>query len=269
MRLLAVADLHYSLPKYDWLLATASKYDLVVIAGDHLDLTSGVDFRAQAVVVRKYLDRLKAQVPVLTCSGNHDLDSRNAEGEKIARWVRDLTADGVPADGTSFVLDDTFFTICPWWDGPIEREAIARQLATDSPKREGRRWIWIHHAPPIDSPTSWGGQRSFGDQELSDWIREYAPDIVLAGHVHQSPFVPDGSWVDWIGDTWIFNAGHQYGAPPSCIILDTDQNAAVWLSAAGAQEVSLDQPLVRPIPPLTSLPVWLTSSDPAPGPIPA
>ena len=51
MRLLAVADLHYSLPQYDWLTSVAEEFDVVVVAGDHLDLSSMVDFRAQVVVV--------------------------------------------------------------------------------------------------------------------------------------------------------------------------------------------------------------------------
>ena len=50
MRLLVVADLHYSLPQYDWVLGVAPDFDLVIIAGDHLDLSSIVDVRAQIVV---------------------------------------------------------------------------------------------------------------------------------------------------------------------------------------------------------------------------
>jgi len=33
MLCLLVADLHYSLPKFDWLLKQAGKYDVVVLAG--------------------------------------------------------------------------------------------------------------------------------------------------------------------------------------------------------------------------------------------
>ena len=40
--------------------------------------------------------------------------------------------------------------------------------------------------------------------------------------MHQSPFVKDGSWVDRIGETWVFNAGQQFGVPPTHIIIDTD-----------------------------------------------
>ena len=107
--------------------------------------------------------------------------------------------EGVSSDGESFLIDDTLFTICPWWDGPITRAGIAAQLA-EAARQPRKQWIWIHHAPPDKSPTSWGGARYFGDTELAQWIGEYQPDIVFCGHVHQSPFVKDGSWVDRIGD---------------------------------------------------------------------
>ena len=268
MRLLVVADLHYSLPQYDWLLAAAGRYDLVIIAGDHLDLASLVDWRAQTVVVRKYIELISAKTRLITCSGNHDLDSRDGAGEKVAKWVGDFRHRGVPADGELLVFDDTLFTICPWWDGPLTRERIAAQIAADAPKRTGR-WIWVHHAPPDKSPTSWAGSRYFGDTSLSEWIATYSPDIVFSGHVHQSPFIKDGSWVDRIGSTWVFNAGHQFGAPPAHVILDTERNEAVWISGAGVQSVRLDQPLERPVPRLGALPAWITSSDRGAGPTPA
>ena len=85
MRCLVVADLHYSLPQFDWLLAAAPEFDLVIFAGDALDVGSLVDFRAQIVVVKKYLALLSGITKVILCSGNHDLDERSAEGEKVAR----------------------------------------------------------------------------------------------------------------------------------------------------------------------------------------
>ena len=266
MRCLIVADLHYSLPQYDWLIHTAPRFDVVIIAGDHLDISSLVDIRAQSVVVRKYIALLGARTRLLTCSGNHDLDSRDPSGEKTARWIRDLAERGVPADGQSFACKDTLFTICPWWDGPLTRDRIAAQLAADQPKRTGR-WFWVHHAPPDRSPTSWAGSRYAGDEPVLEWIGAFKPDIVFSGHVHQSPFTQGGSWVDRIGDTWVFNAGHQFGAPPTHVVVDTDENEAIWISAAGVQSVRLDRPLERPIPPRRSLPSWLT--DPVGDPIPA
>ena len=65
----------------------APDFDVVVIAGDHLDVASLVDGRAQSVVIRKYFDRLREKTRLLICSGNHDLDSKNEAGEKIAKWL--------------------------------------------------------------------------------------------------------------------------------------------------------------------------------------
>jgi Icc-related predicted phosphoesterase len=280
MRCLVVADLHYSLPQFDWLLAAAPQFDLVIFAGDALDIGSPVDFRAQIMVVRKYLALLSSVTKVMLCSGNHDLDERNPEGEKISRWIDEAREYGIACDGDSLVIGDTLFTVCPWWDGPLVKQKIDDQLRAAAAGRRGR-WIWVHHAPPADSPTSWGGKRHFGDVELKQWIEAYQPTMVISGHVHQSPFVNDGSWFDRIGNTWVFNAGHQFGRTPTHIVLDIDDSAgkaretakAFWLSAAGDEVIDLKAPLQRPAATISDVPGWLTSlitsSGQATGPIPA
>ena len=272
MRCLVVADLHYSLPQFDWVLSAAPHFDVVIIAGDALDIGSFVDFRAQIVVVRKYLARLSELTRVILCSGNHDLDERDETGEKISRWIGDVGNLGIAHDGDSLTIGDTFFTICPWWDGPRVKEQIGRQLQEAAAAHRGR-WIWIHHAPAANSPTSWGGARYFGDAELVQWIESHKPDMVLSGHVHQSPFIKDGSWFDRLGETWVFNVGQQFGRPPAHIILDLESNKAYWFSAAGEQSIDLGQPLQRPADNLATLPDWLTAVNraaaPAAGPSPA
>ena len=261
MRLLAVADLHYSLPQFDWVLEFAPDFDVVVLAGDLLELSSIVDRRAQAIVVKKYFSRLRAVTRLVTCSGNHDLDAPSETGEKVAKWLGQKQNEGVSSDGESLLLNGgVLFTVCPWWDGPITRAGIAAQLA-EAAKTERKLWIWIHHAPPDKSPISWGGTRYFGDTELAQWIVEYKPDIVLSGHVHQSPFVKDGSWVDRIGPTWVFNAGQQFGAPPTHIIIDTEAGEALWFSSAGNQYIRFSEPLERPVPRLEGIPDWLKAED--------
>lgn len=268
MRCLVVADLHYSLPQFDWVLNAAPQFDVVIIAGDALDIGSIVDFRAQIVVVRKYLQRLAARTRVILCSGNHDLDERDATGEKISRWIGEAGGLGIAHDGDSLTIGDTFFTICPWWDGPRVKAQIGAQLDDAAAAHRGR-WIWIHHAPPANSPTSWAGSRFQGDIELAQWIERYRPDIVLSGHVHQSPFTKDGSWFDKVGDTWVFNAGHQFGSPPAFIALDLDAGTAFWLSAAGEQCIDLGAPLQRPAKSIAECPGWLIAAGQAPDPIPA
>lgn len=266
MRCLIVADLHYALPQFDWLLAAGPQFDVVIFAGDALDLGSLVDYNAQIVVVRKYLERLAATTKVILCSGNHDLDARNADGEKVAHWIDQVRGLGISCDGDDLMIGDTLFTICPWWDGPLVKQKIDAQLRAAAARKAGR-WIWVHHAPPANSPTSWGGARYFGDVELVQWIGELKPQIVVSGHVHQSPFVHDGSWFDRLGQTWVFNAGRQYGRPPTHIVLDLDERKAFWMSAAGDEYVSLDAPLQRPAAPIEIAPGWLTSLGLATGQI--
>lgn len=260
MRCLVVADLHYSLPQLDWLVSAAPQFDLVIFAGDALDIGSMVDFRAQIVVVKKYLALLAAQTRVILCSGNHDLDERNTEGEKIARWISEVRELGIACDGDSLGIGDTMFTVCPWWDGPLVQQRIVEQLR-DAAAGRLRRWIWAHHAPPADSPTSWGGKRFFGDVELVQWIMQYQPSMVISGHVHQSPFITGGSWFDRLGQTWVFNTGLQPGRPPAYIVLDLDADKAFWLAAGEAQWIDLNAPLKRPAAPIEVPPDWLTFLD--------
>jgi Icc-related predicted phosphoesterase len=260
MRCLVVADLHYSLPQFDWLLAAAPQFDLVIFAGDALDIGSVVDFRAQIVVVKAYLSRLAGVSRVMLCSGNHDLDERNAEGEKYSRWISEVRELGIACDGDDLLIGDTLFTVCPWWDGPLLRQRIDAQLGAAATKA-ARHWIWVHHAPPANSPTSWSGKRHFGDVELVQWIERHRPAMVISGHVHQSPFIPDGSWFDRLGDTWVFNTGLQPGRPPAYVVIDFDESRTYWLAAGEAQWIDLGAPLRRPALPVTDPPAWLTSLD--------
>lgn len=247
MKVLAVADLHYTLKQFDWLHTVAPEFDVVVIAGDLLDIVSTVPLQGQLVVVVNHLKRLHESTRLLVSSGNHDLNGRNDAGEKVARWMTQLRRVGIECDGDRLEIDGTSISICPWWDGPSTQEDVGAQLARDASHRADR-WVWIYHAPPSDSPTSWAGDRHFGDDALSGWIARYEPDLVLCGHIHQSPFRQGGSWADRIGSTWVFNAGKQIGPVPCHIVFDTEDGSATWHSLAGSQVVDFDDPNAPPAP---------------------
>ncbi len=244
MKLLLVSDLHYTLKQFDWVYGIADRFDLVVIAGDHLDISAIAALEAQMIVIAKYLMRIRSKTRLLVSSGNHDLDRRNADGERIAAWISGSRFPGVAVDGHFLEIEDVAISVCPWWDGPIGCSTVAGQLARDAERRRAR-WIWVYHAPPDQSPVSWTGTRHFGDVELSGWIRQYQPDIVLTGHIHQSPFRSGGSWVDRIGKTWVFNAGRQIGPCPTHVIIDLGAQRASWFSLVGNEAVNLDEPLAR------------------------
>jgi Icc-related predicted phosphoesterase len=233
MRILFVADLHYALKQFDWLVANAPRFDSVIIGGDLLDLGSPLDFEVQILVVEKYLQRIQDKTQLLVSSGNHDGDSRNSADESVAQWLRQGKVKGFLVDGDSVQLPGGLVTVCPWWDGPHSRAQLEAQLAEAAGKVQGK-WIWIHHAPPAGSSVCWTGKKFVGDEYLRDWIQRFGPDLVLSGHIHNSPFFsPPGSWVDRIGKTWVFNPGRQIGSCPAYITLDLNVMTAEWVSLEG------------------------------------
>jgi Icc-related predicted phosphoesterase len=238
VRILLVSDLHYALPQFDWVVRVAPAFDLVVLAGDQLNVSSTVPLDAQAIVVLQYLTMLQLAGRVAVSSGNHDLTGPDANGEQAALWLSEAHSAGVPTDGDALLVDDTLFTICPWWDGPAGRAALQAQLAAAAERRP-TRWIWVYHWPPMGSPTCWTGKRHYGDADLAGWIHQYQPDMVLAGHVHQPPFKPSGAWADRIGKTWVFNPGQQIGPVPAHIEIDLALGTARWRSLMGEESVQL------------------------------
>lgn len=238
MRLLFVADLHYSLKQFDWLLANARDYDVAVIGGDLLDLGSALDLDLQIAIVEKYFGLIRQTTRLVVCSGNHDGDSRNAADESVAQWLCEARAERLHVDGDSFDLGDTRFTVCPWWDGELSRGELEAQLEQEAAKVRGR-WIWIHHAPPEGARTSWTGRKFVGDGFLRGWIDRFRPDMVLGGHIHNSPFYEQGSWIDRIGRTWVFNPGRQIGPQPTMIEIDLAAMSAEWISTESRSLQSL------------------------------
>jgi Icc-related predicted phosphoesterase len=239
VRLLLVGDLHYTMRQFDWVVDQAERFDLVVLAGDHLDIGSPVPLEAQVPVVMSYLQRLAERTTVVASSGNHDLTTRDSNDEKAASWILAARASGVVTDWDSIDVDGLRITVSPWWDGPAGREAVDRLLRDAAPE-DGRTWVWVYHGPPAGL-SSWGGHRSFGDPDLTEWIRSLRPSVVLSGHVHQAPFVPDGSWHDVVDGTHVFNAGHLPGDRPAHVVLELSDHSAWWWSYDGEGEIELGE----------------------------
>lgn len=243
MRILLVSDLHYTLPQLDWVVHQAPHFDLVVIAGDHLDVSSAVSLDTQSVVLLHYFSQMMPGQSLVLASGNHDLTGADQHGERAALWLPESRRPGVSTDGDSLHIGEhTLITICPWWDGPAGRAEVGQQLAADAARRP-KRWAWVYHWPPMGSPTTWTGKRHYGDTDLAAWIATFQPDFVLTGHVHEPPFKPAGAWADRIGGTWVFNAGRQIGPVPTHIVIDLDQGSAgtaTWYSMMGEESVALD-----------------------------
>jgi Icc-related predicted phosphoesterase len=243
VRYLVSSDLHYGLAQLDWIAEQAPEFDAVVLAGDHLDVAGHADVNAQIALLSAYLNSLADHTTTIANSGNHDLTNRRDHGEKAAVWLDDLD-DRVVTDGQSTNVGDDLISVCAWWEGPITQAELEAQLHEHATRRpEGGYWIWVYHSPPDASPTSWSGRRHYGDEVLNRLIDEHHPDLVLTGHVHESPFHPDGSWYDRIGTTLVCNAGRQQGPVPAHLIVDTGADpggdTVMWWSFEGSETIPL------------------------------
>jgi Icc-related predicted phosphoesterase len=238
VRILAVSDLHYRLPHYDWLVKASEGVDVVALVGDLADVVNAVPHTVQTVVLQSYLAELSSRATVLAASGNHDLDGPGPHGEQVAGWLRDVAGDSLHTDGTSVDVDGTRFTICPWWDGPESKNAVGAQLAAAAVDRP-ERWVWLYHSPPAGTVLCKDGRREFPDHDLAAWIEEHKPDLVLCGHIHQAPWIEGGSWHARLGDTWVFNAGKQPGPVPPHITFDLDAGTAEWFGVYETQTITL------------------------------
>ena len=236
MRILLVSDLHYTFKQLDWVASVAADYDLVVMAGDHLDIASIVEPDAQIAVVLEYFSRIAAKTTLVVCSGNHDLNARNELGERPRGGSQRRAPRASTSTGRASRTRRELVTVCPWWDGPLTRDSstVSSPRTRHSSVIGGgsgcttRRPTHRRRAGPASGTTA--------TPNSSAWIEQYQPRIVLCGHVHQSPFAPDGSWIDRIGSTLVFNAGRQIGPVPTRIELDTETGTARWSSMEGVEE---------------------------------
>jgi hypothetical protein len=112
MKLLLVSDVHYRLKQYDWLYDAAPDVDVIVIAGDLLDIRSAVPLPAQVAAVSAQISRIGGRTVLLAASGNHDLAERDSADEESAGWLRRIDAPGLHVDGESLLIGTTLFTIC-------------------------------------------------------------------------------------------------------------------------------------------------------------
>ncbi|MEM9479710.1 MAG: metallophosphoesterase [Verrucomicrobiota bacterium] len=238
MKILSVSDLHYSLKQFDWLVRNASRYELIVIAGDLMELGSYVDSDTQAAVLEQYFRKICKETPMVVCSGNHDLVDEG-DGTRTSEWLEDLAVTGLHVDLQCLEVPGLRMLALPWWESPEERGRVADWLAEMAKSREEKVEIWVNHAPPKGTKTSWSGKRDLGDPTLVDWIETYQPNLVLTGHVHNAPYYPpEGAWIDRLGGTVITNSGRQTGEAPATIEIETDGKRLRWCGMEGCEDDS-------------------------------
>mgnify|MGYP003694074541 CR=1 FL=1 len=200
------------------------------------------------MVVSKYLRRAAERTRVIASSGNHDLDAHGTADEKVAAWLARGGCAALLTDGEYVEIDDVSITVCPWWDGPHACAEVRRQLARDAARRRPY-WIWVYHAPPDASPTSWTGHEHYGDVELMRWVREHQPDLVLTGPCTSRRF--DAAAPGWTASARPGSSTPvtRWRPPRPVSSFDTVAKTAEWSSLAGREIVSSTSRSCGPSPP--------------------
>jgi predicted MPP superfamily phosphohydrolase len=157
MKLLIIADLHFRLHWFRWLIEQAPNFDLVCIAGDLLDMFKFETRQEQAREITRLIRELADLVPVALCSGNHDNAGRLVSYDRasVYEWFIDLgTHRNVISDGSTRKLENLIVTTIPLpllaarkinlarsrlYDPQANRDAVDRSSSRSGQKRHGRQ----------------------------------------------------------------------------------------------------------------------------------
>src|SRR5258707_1364887 len=113
MKILHVSDLHARPAWFKWLIGESSKYDIVCIAGDLLDLgRDDVNGTTDEQIDMALNHLIQLRAPYALCSGNHDLIP--VPGYDTARWAEPLRQRGVFIDRSVFWFHDYRFRCIPY-----------------------------------------------------------------------------------------------------------------------------------------------------------
>jgi Icc-related predicted phosphoesterase len=219
-RLLHISDLHANDAWYRWAERMRTRFGLVVVSGDLLDLNAHRPVGDQVPRVKAHLAKL-ASSPLALVSGNHDSVSGAGPGLVCAAWMQALRTDEVWVDGDTF--HHAGFTVrCIGWSDAV-------------PESAGENEVWIVHAPPDGAKTAIArGGLSFGHWDLARVCMEgRGPRLLLGGHVHD----PE-SWYAKVGRTWSLNPGYAEGAEhPNYNIVDLARGVATHCRANGTEDL--------------------------------
>jgi predicted phosphodiesterase len=226
MKILITTDLHYREHWFRWLIEKGTKYHLICIAGDLLDMFNGEPRMEQAREVTRWIRELAAVTRVAVCSGNHDNAGRQITADRapVYEWFHALRSEPkIITDGVTQVFDDLVITTVPYHCSG-EQKSIWLDRGAAIRTQRGNRWLVLHHVPPAIGEDASGEER-----EAAALLITYQPDFFVSGHTHSFPYLAGNSWAHKVGGVNVLVPGQLLRAPvPNHIVLDTDSGQASW-----------------------------------------
>lgn len=215
MHLLHVTDLHFHRPWFQWVARCANDFDAIVISGDVLDLYHPTPQDAQIEWVSGWAGTV--EVPLVICSGNHDLDQPGR-----CAWLPKLSA------ACSQVVTDRQILRRDCWT--VEAVPFGKL-----PRRGGENHVVVTHRAPAGASTARlrHGNVDCGDPQLSRHLASAteAPWLILSGDVHEPR-----RWWARAQSLWSFNPGgfpEAHPGVPNHLALDLQRGTAHWADGWG------------------------------------
>lgn len=190
--------------------------------------------------LRRRVQRFKEEMPgsrVFLILGNDDMEECRSVTERmhdqgliilISQRVVELNR-GLQIAGYPYVRksDGNFYDA---WEKP-EAE-IARDL--EELEREAgdpSRTIFVVHTPPSETQLdmTWG-RRHFGSEGVRQWLKQSRKHLVLSGHVHEAPFINEGTWREEVEGTLCMQPGAWHDEGLCAIVFNLeDPTQAYWI----------------------------------------
>ncbi len=215
--ILHVTDFHANLRWYRWLVSVSSKYELICLTGDILDLNLQ---RPQSKQLDLRVPLLKSvEAPLAIVSGNHDSLAGAGPRLEHGSWLNEVRSENRWIDGDSFVLGGRKYRCIPW-------QGTYPVATADE--------IWLSHMPPDAATGISKGGAGWGSFDFREICRAGdGPKLALSGHVHDPR-----SWNAQIGHTWSLNPGFAWRtAQPKHCVIDFARGVVALLDVSGDRDV--------------------------------
>ena len=194
MKIVSISDVHMATRNLARMREVMRDTDLVIVAGD-LTNFGGIDD------ARKVLDDVRTHCKnVLAVPGNLDQPETFAffEREGIALHGRGIVIEGIGIFGCGGSNFSPFKTPSEFSEDEIY--AVLKRGYEDV--RTVRPLLMVCHPPPFETKCDRiTGGKAVGSTAARRFIEEFAPDVCISGHIHES------AGVDTIGPTTVLNAG--------------------------------------------------------------
>ncbi len=165
MKVLHATDLHYNRQACSWLLENQEIGDVLCLTGDFLDTRQNATASlADQVAFFSHWFQLFS-VPLLVCSGNHDILFEQG------KWLKTEKLKGSYGDFSKPVIKGVHFGCVPFnenLDDFVDCQVL------------------LHHEPPSGSKTALQNGVDFGSSALQSALKTQtlSARYILCGHVH-------------------------------------------------------------------------------------